>query len=362
MAKPFIEGSFKMNKISSIIMPFNRLQAILQMIPRAPDSISTERLQEKLLMAGFKADLRTVQYNLKALVDSEELGLKKIKVGRDSTRWQFLGNAPITVFPSLDDHTALAFQMADAFLKEFMPPETLAAMKPFVKNAEKRLSNQKQIAAARWKERIHVLPMGVRRQPPRIRPEVRDAVYSALLEDKAIRIAHARLGQKLVKDFTISPLGLVIRGYLIYLFALPKEQYERSEKQVLAFALHRIRRVEILPDERFLRPENFQLADHEHLVSRPVGRPQILRLKMRIAPEIAFSLDECPLVGRMSLTGDAADPTGEKSILSAEVPNTLELRQWLQSLGSDAEVLEPPSLRDEMAQEIKALMRRYQVN
>ena len=40
MAKPFIEGSFKMNKISSIIMPFNRLQAILQMIPRAPDSIS----------------------------------------------------------------------------------------------------------------------------------------------------------------------------------------------------------------------------------------------------------------------------------------------------------------------------------
>ena len=70
-----------MNKISSIIMPFNRLQAILQMIPRAPDSISTERLQEKLLMAGFKADLRTVQYNLKALVDSEELGLTIMVAG-----------------------------------------------------------------------------------------------------------------------------------------------------------------------------------------------------------------------------------------------------------------------------------------
>lgn len=101
-----------MSKISNISIPANRFKAMLQMIPRAPDSIATERLWEKLSAAGFKVNLRTVQRNLKDLVESGEFGLTSEKKDRESARWQYLEDAPITIFPSLDDHTALAFRLA----------------------------------------------------------------------------------------------------------------------------------------------------------------------------------------------------------------------------------------------------------
>lgn len=322
------------------------------MIPRAPDSISTERLQEKLSTAGFEVDLRTVQRNLKDLVESGEFGLASEKKGRDSARWYYLGGAPITIFPSMDDHTALAFRMADAFLKSLMPSETVKALRPFVEEAGRHLSKRRQAAAGKWQDKIHVFPQGMRRQAPSIRPEVRETVYRALLEDKPLRLLHLSRGKHEASEFVISPLGLVIRDYLIYLYGLTREK-----KQVLSFALNRTQSAEILEDAVFEKPAGFILAEHEHLVSMPIKGSPRLDLKLRIGSNAAYSLRECPLASRQTLIDDPNNPGG--GILSAMVPNTVELRQWIRSLGPNAEVLEPTFLRHEMAEEIATLARRY---
>lgn len=348
-----------MNKISNISIPANRFKAMLQMIPRAPESISTERLQEKLSAAGYEIDLRTVQRNLKDLVESGEFGLANEKKGRESTRWYYLADAPVTIFPSLDDHTALAFRLADAFLQSLMPPETVHALRPFVDEAGRHLAKRRQAAAGKWQDKIHVFPRGLRRKSPPISKEIRDAVYQALLDEKAIHIVYATPGKPLPNTLTISPLGLIVRDYSLYLIGLPKEQYERPEKQILRFALHRIRAIETLDDVKFLRPAGFALADHEDALGKPrKGERKYYDLVIWIGAHTLISMQECPLVGRQTLEKDSTDAEG-RTVLRARVPNTEELRQWIRSLGPNAEVIEPKSLRTEMAEECALLARRY---
>jgi predicted DNA-binding transcriptional regulator YafY len=43
-------------------------------------------------------------------------------------------------------------------------------------------------------------------------------------------------------------------------------------------------------------------------------------------------------------------------VLSLKVADTLELRRWILSFGSEAEVLEPLSLRDEIRDEVQTLL------
>lgn len=115
---------------------------------------------------------------------------------------------------------------------------------------------------------------------------------------------------------------------------------------------------DILEEEQFGRPPaSFRLAENEDLVSMPIEGSPRLDLKLRIGLNSAYSLRECPLASRQTLTDDSENP--KVRILSAEVPNTVELRQWIRSLGPNAEVLEPTFLRQEMAEEVAILAQSY---
>lgn len=329
------------------------------MIPRAPNKISTEQLLERLSAAQFEVDLRTVQRNLKSLLDSKEFGVEsdgQIKDGKfkkDSAEWWFTDDAPVTLFPSMDDHTALAFRLADAFLQTLMPPDTVRTLRPFVEEAGRHLTKHRNAAAGKWQDKIHVFPQGMRRRAPSIRPEVRETVYRALLEEKPLRLMHLSRGKREAREIVVSPLGLVIRDYLIYLYGLTREK-----KQVLSFALNRTQSAEILEGAEFNKPPaGFNLADYEYLVSMPIEGSPRLDLKLRIGSNSAYSLRECPLASKQTLIDDPENPGG--SILSAEVPNTVELRQWIRALGPNAEVQQPTFLRQEMAEEAFTLARRY---
>ncbi len=59
----------------------------------------------------------------------------------------------------------------------------------------------------------------------------------------------------------------------------------------------------------------------------------------------------------LSLTGSNTLSKGQKK----RVANTLEIRQWIRSMGPAAEVIEPGFLRAEFAEEAKELARTYRV-
>ncbi len=234
-----------------------------------------------------------------------------------------------------------------------MPPEAVYALRPFVDEAGRHLAKRRQAPAGKWQDKIHVFPQGMRKRAPKINSQVREAVYRALLEEKPLRLMHLSRGKREAGEYIISPLGLVVRDYLIYLYGLTREK-----KQVLSFALNRTQHAEILENVVIDQPPaDFSLAGYEHLVSMPIKGSPRLDLILRIGKNSAYSLRECPLAGKQTVTDDLENPGG--GILRAEVPNTVELRQWIRSLGPNAEVLEPTFLRQEMAEEVATLAWRY---
>ncbi len=337
-------------------IPAGRFRRMLDLIPRWPGFISDEKLLLELERSGFAVSKRTVQRDLEGIREAEpELGLDRKIQGKEPRQWFFKADAPVRIAPSLDDHTALAFQLANSFLSQLMPPSTLDALKPFVREAEKRLSHRRLLVAARWKEKVHVFPLGLQRKPPTIRPEVRDVVYQAILNEQPIQITHVARNAKDPKVHLISPLGLVIRDYLIYLVATMNKN-----GTVLQFGLHRSRSAELAIEAPFVRPDGFVLRDYaEEKIGYHFEGAAVLQLELRLGKQGSISVRECPLAGRQTLSQDPVDQ--DAWILSADVPNSVELRQWIRSLGPSTEVLAPGFLRAEFADEIAELAKRYGV-
>lgn len=84
--------------------------------PGTQQNFNRKKILEKLSAAQFEVDLRTVQRNLQTLLASKEFGVEsdgQIKDGKfkkDSAEWWFTDDAPVTLFPSMDGHTAVAFR------------------------------------------------------------------------------------------------------------------------------------------------------------------------------------------------------------------------------------------------------------
>lgn len=324
-----------------------RYITMLEFIPWYPEGKTVEQIMQMLERQDFDVSARSVQRDLHKLKDRFNL----VNEEEDKKlRWSFNPDKPPRMFPSMDDHTALGFRVVHEYLKPLLPPSTLGTMNLWFGMAAERLSSREGIAA-RWQEKIFVHPTGLPRQPPRIDPEVQQELYETILYEEPVKILYLARGKTKPKEHFISPLGLVVRNQLIYLVATMNEG-----GSILQFALHRIRSVEPI-DGKFLRPKGFNLrAFVEENFGFPIPGSRILKLKLRLDEMAAISVAECPLTKKQILQ---PQPEGTGFLLTADVPNTLELRQWIRSMGSCAEVLEPGFLRAEFAEEMSALAQRY---
>lgn len=142
------------------------------------------------------------------------------------------------------------------------------------------------------------------------------------------------------KTRTIHPLGLVHRdaaGYLVCTIG--------DRDGVVTLALHRIEAASMLETKR-RAPEGFDLDDY---VARGSAG-----FRYAEAPVALYALIEEPLAQVLEETQLSADqvlePHGEgRYRLRAELPDNWDLRAWLLAQGDAVEVVEPASLRDELA-------------
>ena len=255
------------------------------------------------------------------------------------------------MFPSMDEHTALSFQLVKEYLQPLFPPETLKMVDPWFVMSGKALASRKG-DAARWQEKVFVHPPGPSRVSPRIRNKVQEAIYHAVLHEQGLKIRYLPRGAKEPKSHLISPLGLVVRDRIVYLVANFVATQSKPENQ-LYLPLHRIQ--DASTEGAFRRPEGFNLR--EYAIERmgfPMGESKTINLVLRLDQRSAVGVSECPISERQSL-----EAAGDGFVLKAVVPNTLEIRQWIRSMGQCAEVLEPGFLREEFKEEAAALAKRY---
>ncbi|WP_030598419.1 helix-turn-helix transcriptional regulator [Streptomyces fulvoviolaceus] len=183
-------------------------------------------------------------------------------------------------------------------------------------------------------------------KPPEPVPHLA-VLVDAVRRDRRLRLTHgSRSGAR-----AVDPLGLVAKAGVWYLVV-------RSDRGVRAHRASRITEAEILA-EPFTRPADFDLADHW----------------ARWTAEFESSLDQLPVTVRLTTEALAALPEilGDTTSAARATPDPED--GWhrlllhfdspraacrrLLGFGPDAEVLEPPEVRLELAEAARRTAARY---
>jgi proteasome accessory factor B len=182
--------------------------------------------------------------------------------------------------------------------------------------------------------------------------ELIDALVRAWEECKATHILYQsdRATEPAFRD--VHPYGVFQHKAWLYLAAL-----DPQEGRVKHYKIDRIEQVEV-SQFPFRRPENFNLAEHLAAtfgVYHSNGAP--VTIKVRFAPAVARYVQEAKWHPSQVLTKQR-----DGSLLAQyELAPTAQFRSWILSFGSKAVVLEPEELRDEIAEEIEAMIATYRV-
>jgi proteasome accessory factor B len=128
---------------------------------------------------------------------------------------------------------------------------------------------------------------------------------------------------------------------------------DHKSGEVRTFAVDRIRRLEI-SDDRFKVPKSF---DFDAYIGSSFGviADQAVRVRILFERRWATYVEERTWHESQSFVKSP----GGKIEIRMDVGSTPDLRSWILSFGSGAEVLEPEALRAEVAHELEEARVRY---
>ncbi len=148
------------------------------------------------------------------------------------------------------------------------------------------------------------------------------------------------------KPYLVEPSGV---GYTLYFIG-----HSDPPGGVRTYKLERIRQAE-LTDETFVIPTDF---DGQAMISRAwgvmAGEGDPTHVRLRFSLYVTRRVRET----RWHIS-EVVTETDEGLIWEADIGDITEIRPWIRGWGSDCEVLEPISLREEMQAEVRRLTRLY---
>jgi predicted DNA-binding transcriptional regulator YafY len=173
------------------------------------------------------------------------------------------------------------------------------------------------------------------------------ALRRAMLESHPVRFSyfarsHADGAQKPTTRI-VHPYSLAHVRNIWYLSA-----WDTMRRDVRRFRLARIEDITVL-DDTFTRPANFR-AD-----KREISAEQKIVVRALLDHEVARWAQEDPPFFRV-----AEEVTPEGLLVTLHVPDVKDVFQWLFGWGRHLRVLEPESLRQQIATEAEVMLRRHQ--
>jgi len=186
------------------------------------------------------------------------------------------------------------------------------------------------------------------RAPLPVDDAIFEAVYTAVLDERAMDVTYTARGAGVAKRYRVHPLALVARAPVFYLVCA-------RDHQVIQLTLHRLEQCAVL-DEPSVRPEGFDLDGYISSGAFDLVRSdRVVRLRVLLYPEVSHRLREGPIAPDQRLTKSADG----RVLLEATLPDTQELRNWLLMYGETAEVIGPDWLRAEMGGYASTMAARY---
>jgi predicted DNA-binding transcriptional regulator YafY len=179
--------------------------------------------------------------------------------------------------------------------------------------------------------------------------EIINRVTDAALNRKTIEIVYYTMSRRKKTRRKVDPYRVWFFDGTFYLIGLC---HMRNEVRI--FALDRIKMLH-QTRETFTIPENFNLDDFMGSSFGVYQGPPI-HIKVWFHPDVAGYIKE-----KIWHESQQIHPQPDGSIIfEAQVAGTDEIRFWIMTWGSKAEVLEPESLREEIRAEAERMARRYE--
>ena len=322
---------------------------MLRLVPRSPSKIDTTSLVQALAAEGFKVTQRTVQRDLEKFVSIFPLVCDRRS---KPFGWSWSKDSGALDIPCMDSHTALTFYLAEQYLKPMLPQETVGHLSPHFKTARQVLNRvQSDIGPSRWADKVRVVRHGPDLAVPEVLEDVQNAVYSGLLLNRRLQVTYKSRGSKAAKDYTISPLGLVLKNGIFYL-PCTVDDYQ----DVRLLTMHRILSAKKLDNIPSTTPEGFDLDTYIASGHLSFHMGDKIKFEAIITEDVAFHLSE------RKLSPDQVLQSQDHGLflVRATVNNTADFRFWLRGYAEMVEVLEPKFLREDMYQGAKALVRQYE--
>jgi predicted DNA-binding transcriptional regulator YafY len=322
-----------------------RQWAMLRAIPRHPRRVDAPTISARLNDLGMVVSLRTVQRDLNTLATTFPLDCDQSK----PQGWCWRAGAGQLEIPSMDAHAALTFNLVEQYMQNLLPRSTLSHLAPWFEAAQGVASSQAS-SLTKWRDKLRVIPHTLNKIPAPIDPAIQSTIYDGLLNERQLEVTYRAITSgKEAKTYPVHPLGLVVVEQVVYLVCTVKEYQDPR-----FLAVHRIDSALVLAAGA-VKPGAFDIDD---FILREFGirlGKAPLRLVLRIRGVLAKYLVETPIAADQRL----APLDAEWTRIRATVQDTIQLRNWLRSLGSDAVVEEPTSLRTHLQKDLQELLALY---
>ncbi|WP_415904906.1 helix-turn-helix transcriptional regulator [Neptuniibacter sp. QD48_55] len=315
--------------------------ALLRMIPKKPKKICLDGLRKGLKSLGYEVSDRTIQRDLQKLSRFFPL----LSDERSKPYGWYFDESFDGSLSAVSPHEALTDVLASKFLQNYLPPPIKSQVDRNESRAFNVLSESTCKSLIGWPDKVSHIPNEIQLLAPEVKQAVVDKLYDALFAELKIEINYKNKEKQ-----TVSPLGIVVRGQVIYLVCT-----FWSYKDLRHIAVHRIQSLNIL-DEQVQYPERFNLE--RYIAEGGFKYPQN---SGRVSVELEFMDKAGNHLIETPLSEDQVITEIEKNHLhvTATVEDTKELRWWLLGFGQYVKVISPSSLRDEMRQKAKQMYANY---
>ena len=269
---------------------------ILRILPRSSFMSATE-VEKRLAAEGIAVHVRTLQRTLKIMCETPVYGVERNTATRP---FGYRLAAPVTIASArLSPRDALLMRLSE---------ESLAAallLHPSGREGEdaQELLNERfaRLKEREERRRVAVIPDLPLLTPPRLLPEVLDAVATALYRNARLSFSY-RGDDKTEHDLVASPLGVVHHCVRLHLF------YLTPDGKVRHVPMHRLTRAEVLAVPA-VRPKKFLLSEAAKTLPVPQDGKNPVRLTFQFTnPALARMLAETPFGPhqRIARTDDGA--------------------------------------------------------
>ncbi|MGH8616978.1 MAG: helix-turn-helix transcriptional regulator [Burkholderiales bacterium] len=332
-----------------------RQREMLQAIPRLPLKVTARQLADKLAAKGFEVSKRSVERDLVKL-EGGEFGI--VRDEGHPHGWSFGRDAP-TQLLGLSLNTALTLKLAYGYVRQLVPASLLGELKALVDAADKSLETTRNNRLARWPDKVRVLTSGPARTPPNVAQEVHLAVSEALLKSSQLKISYRSLASGKAAEYTVSPLGMVLKGGVIYVVA-----WREDKPAPITLSLHRILKAEIEHLAAKAPPGWTSLDAHidsGQFLFPPGPVEKDCLVTLRFDSVYAQNIREMPLSAGQTIVEDTKRAADGKPLclVRARVTVSEEFVRWLLQYGDAVEVVKPGSLRERVRALLAKMHSRY---